>query len=114
LLRVKRFVDAEAVVVRVEEQMHNGNEEKTPSGRRSSKKAGKVATGSLGMFVCRSLDDTEFGVGPGALTHAERRELWERRSTLPGKVIKFKYQKVGVLVKPRLPTFLGFRDKGDM
>jgi DNA ligase-1 len=36
------------------------------------------------------------------------------RKKLLGKIVKYKYQEIGVLEKPRFPVFLGFRDKEDM
>ena len=54
LVKLKRFADAEAVIIGFEERMHNGNEAYTDElGRtkRSSAQAGKVGRGDLGAFV---------------------------------------------------------------
>jgi DNA ligase-1 len=48
------------------------------------------------------------------LTDAVRKELWEKRKTLPGKIVKFRYQKIGTMEAPRQPIFLGFRDGRDL
>lgn len=130
LLKIKRFEDAEAVVMGTYEAEHNGNTEKTASGKRSSKKAGKVKTGTLGGFVCVNIKckcancsrrlsalvncENKFQLGRGTLTHVQAQQLWQRRATLVGEIVKYKFQPVGVVDKPRLPIFLGFRNKGDM
>jgi DNA ligase-1 len=48
------------------------------------------------------------------LTDVLRAALWDKRKTLIGKIVKFRYQKIGTMVAPRQPIFLGFRDKADM
>lgn len=141
LVAVKRFVDAEAVVLSVYEQQENTNEKTVNElgrSKRSSHKAGKVGKGVLGGFtvmpasmylplserdkklfmanVTSGLRHPEaFNIGTGVgLTDAVRAELWAKRKNLPGKIVKFRYQKIGTMAAPRLPIFLGFRDKGDM
>lgn len=120
LLKLKRFVDAEAEILGVYEEMENTNEAKINElGRteRSTAKAGLKGKGTLGGFDVRAINgdfkDVEFGVGSG-LTAAQKEQFWKQRKTLPGKIIKFKYFPIGVKDKPRLPIFLGFRDKQDM
>ena len=116
LLKMKRFVDAEAVVVGFEERMHNGNEAVTNElGRtkRSSHQSGKSGRGDLGALVCQ-FDGVEFNIGTG-FTDSERAALWaERDSGLVGRLAKFKYVPVGVKEAPRHPVFLGWRDARDM
>jgi len=132
LIAVKRFVDAEAVILDTYEQEENTNaKELNELGkmRRSSHKAGKVGKGTLGGFTVRPLacaceaclrDRTghclrQFNIGTGmGLTDAVRAELWARRKSLTGKVIKLRYQKVGTMERPRIPIFLGFRDERDL
>jgi DNA ligase-1 len=131
LIAVKRFVDAEAVILDTYEQEENTNEQKVNElgkMKRSTHKAGKVGKGTLGGFTVCFLQaaqcsfnlgsvskEAQFNIGTGVgLTDAKRSELWKRRKTLPGKIVKFRYQKVGTIEKPRIPIFLGFRDKGDM
>jgi hypothetical protein len=72
LLKVKRFVDFEAEVIGVYEQMHNGNEATTNLlGRteRSSRADGKTGMGVLGGLQLRALNGpwagTEFRCGTG-------------------------------------------------
>ncbi len=122
LIAVKRFVDAEVVVLDTYEQETNTNAQKLNElGRlaRTSHKAGKVGKGTLGGFVV-SLEmepgrAVVFSVatGPG-LTQELRAELWARRRSLVGRLAKVRYQKVGTKDAPRIPTFLGLRDGRDL
>jgi DNA ligase-1 len=129
LIAIKRFVDAEAVILATYEQQENTNEKTTDAlghSKRSAHKAGKVGKDTLGGFTVRfveldgggsHMEGAEFNIGIGALgtlTDARRKELWAKRKTLPGKIVKFRYQKIGTTVAPRIPCFLGFRDKADM
>lgn len=120
LIKVKRFEDQEAVVMAVEEQMHNENEAKRDAfGRtkRSTAQDGKTAAGTLGCLVVRGkggdYDGVEFRVGTG-FTAALRDELWGKKDSLIGKLVKVKYFPTGVKDAPRFPTFLGFRDPRDV
>lgn len=125
LVAIKRFVDVEAIIVDTYEQKENTNEQKINELgqlKRSSHKAGKVGKDTLGGFTVRQLFDVHndpngpvFNIGTGrGLTAELRKELWRKRKSLVGKVIKFKYQKVGTKDAPREPIFLGFRDRRDM
>ena len=92
LLKMKRFLDAEAVVLGFEELMHNQNELQTDAlghAKRSSAKSGKVGSGALGTLLVRDpKTGVEFGIG-GGFTAAERLELWKIRETLCGKLVKY-------------------------
>lgn len=116
LLKLKRFVDAEAMVVGFEERMHNGNEAVTNElGRtsRSSHKANKTGRGDLGALVLQTADGIEFCCGTG-FTDAERADIWQNRDRYLGQFVKYKHFPVGVKDAPRHPVFLGWRDKIDM
>lgn len=122
LLKLKRFEDAEAIIVGYVELMHNENEatkDNTGRTKRSSAKAGKTAGGTLGAFVCTDPFDTSrtFEIGTMKINAAGRRQLWEQRDSLIGAAFKFKYQPEpgGTHVhKPRCPVGLGVRDPRDM
>ena len=114
--KLKRFEDAEAVIVGFEEEMHNGNEaEVNELGRtkRSTAKAGLTGKGTLGAFICRTPEGIEFKVGSG-FDEKDRRDFFRIKETLLGKLVKYKHFPIGVKDKPRHPIFLGFRDKMDM
>jgi DNA ligase-1 len=117
LLKVKRFVDAEAEIIGFTELMHNGNEAKTNAlghTERSSAKEGLVPMNTLGNLIVRHVDTgVEFEIGTG-FTAAQRADIWAKRETMLGQLAKFKSFPVGVKDKPRLPVFLGFRDLIDM
>ena len=117
LLKVKRFDDAEAIIIGYEEQMHNLNEAKKDAfGRteRSSHKENKIPAGVLGKFIVKDQETgIEFGIGTGY--DAEQREqYWSIKDSLIGKVVKYKSFKIGVKEAPRHPVFLGFRDMDDI
>lgn len=128
LMRIKRFIDAEAKVVSLEEAMENTNEAKTNElGRteRSTAKAGLVPKGMVGKLKCELLADLALGsvtlkagqlitVGPGQLTHPERIHYWNNQHELVGQIIKFKTFPQGVKDKPRMPLFLSLRSEEDM
>lgn len=115
LLKLKRFVDAEAVVIGFEERMHNGNEKVTNElGRsaRSSHQANKTGRGDLGAILVR-FGKVEFSIGTG-FTDDERGQIWVNRDKYVGRLAKFKYFPVGVKDAPRHPVFLGWRDPVDV
>jgi DNA ligase-1 len=115
LLKLKRFLDAEATVVGFEELMRNENEAKTNElglTKRSSSKGGKVPASTLGALILRRPDGVEFGVGAG-LTEELRARVWAERDRYLGAVVKYKSQKFGEKDAPRLPVFLGFRSPED-
>jgi DNA ligase 1 len=117
LLKLKRFEDSEAVVLGTKEQLANNNLQTVDNlGHkvRSSHKENLVPAGMLGTLLVKDIKtDVEFEVGTG-FTDEQRKLLWKERDTLPGKIVKYKYQKTGVKVKPRFPVFLGFRDVIDI
>lgn len=117
LLKLKRFQDAEAVIVSCEELMHNDNiAEKDNFGRtkRSTKKEGMVPAGILGKFVAKDVvSGLEFGCG-GGFTLKQRKDLWDIRDSLPGKIMTYKAQNAGTKDLPRFPVFKGLRDPDDL
>jgi DNA ligase-1 len=116
LLKLKRFVDAEATVIGFEERMHNGNVATTNElGRtkRSSHQAGKTGRGDLGALVLRTPEGIEFSCGTGFSDH-ERSEIWKVRDSFLGCFAKYKHFDIGAKTAPRHPVFLGWRDPKDM
>ena len=119
LLKIKEFVDDEAVIVGFEELMHNANEATTNAlglTERSTHKDNKVPIGVLGALIVQLRDDptVEFKIGTG-FDAAQRADYWTKRDQLLGQLAKFKYFAQGIKGKtPRFPLFLGFRDPDDM
>lgn len=117
LLKMKRFADAEAIVVGFEELLSNTNEaskDERGESKRSSKKEGMVKKETLGSFKVSSLDETMFfKIGTG-FSASQRQEFWNQKESLVGKIVKYKYFEIGIKDSPRFPVFLGFRDIDDM
>jgi len=114
LLKLKQFKDAEAVVIGIEEQLHNGNTAvKNALGQleRSSKKAGLVGKNTLGALKVRGINGTfkgvEFSIGTG-FDDEQRAAIWADRNLI-GKTVTYKYFPIGCLEAPRFPVFKGFR-----
>lgn len=116
LLKVKKFVDDEAVVIGFEEKQTNNNEAKVDNFgniKRSSAKDGLVGAGTLGTILVKDSHGHTFGVGSG-LNDEIRDTIWENQSKYLGKMLKFKHFPQGVKECPRHPVFIGFRDIDDM
>ena len=117
LLKLKRFVDNEAIILEVYEKMSNQNEaEKDAFGRtkRSTALSGQIPADTLGGFRVKDLKSgIEFGIGSG-FDDRLREEVWSHRENYIGKIVKYKSQKIGEKDAPRFPVFLGFRDSKDM
>jgi DNA ligase-1 len=133
MMKLKRFVDEEAEVVGVYEEMHNDNEAQTNElGRtfRSSHQENKVGKKTTGGFLLRRKDGVLFKCGTG-LTDKEAALWWKRRRATAYEVkletetlvywalkkkvvVKFKHFAHGAKDKPRHPVYLGARDEWDI
>lgn len=119
LLKIKFWQDAEGLILDYYEQETNLNEaQKDAFGRtkRSTAKAGKVGNGTLGGANVRwhnGKEEIEFGLAAGG-TNEEVAALWAIRDTLPGQLVTFKYNGVGVNGRPRFPVWKGLRSKIDV
>lgn len=115
LMKLKRFCDAEALVVGYEELEHNMNDQQRSLlglAKRSSHKANKVNGGVLGALVCALPGGVKFSIGSG-FTQEEREAFWAIRDKLKGKIVKYKHFPIGVKDRPRFPVYLGWRDPID-
>ncbi len=117
LLKLKRFKDSEAVILALEEKMHNTNKkEKDAFGhsKRSSHQDNMIPVNTLGTIVVKDIHSgKEFRIGSGFDDNL-RKEIWNNKNKYVGKLIKYKYQKVGMKDLPRFPVLIGFRDKNDL
>ena len=139
LLKIKRFADAEGTIVGTVEGMHNANEatiNEVGRTQRSTSKEGKIGIGRVGALVVKPL---EFGPPTNddwlyvrqnvhrmkaavqshpylfmMGTRAIASVLLVEAHTMHGRVVKYKFQPIGVKVKPRFPVSLGYRDADDM
>lgn len=116
LLKVKRFEDAEAILIDIEEKMHNTNAaEKDNFGRtkRSSSMVGLIGADTAGALVVKDSDGRQFSIGSG-LNDQQRQEIWDNKDQYIGKLVKYKYFSHGVKDLPRHPVFQGWRDPDDL
>ncbi len=117
MLKIKRYKDAEATILSVEELFSNTNEatrDELGKIKRSNAKVGMVPQDTLGALIVEDIKTkVQFSIGTG-FDEILRRELWKNRHKLRGKIVKYKYFAYGAVDKPRHPVFLGFRDERDM
>lgn len=117
LLKLKRFVDSEAEVLELLEQMENLNpktKDNLGHGVRSSHQVNMAPKSTLGALLVRDLKtNIEFKIGTG-FDDELRQEIWDNADTYLDKIVKYKSQACGAKEKPRFPVFLGFRDEKDM
>lgn len=116
LIKLKPFEDDEAEIIDFEEQHRNDNEATTNElghTRRSSHKENLTPLGTLGALVLRHKRFGDFNLGTG-FDAALRKEIWDNRKNYLGKLVKFRYQSIGMKDKPRIPSFLGFRHPEDL
>lgn len=116
IYKLKRFEDAEGVVVDfVERQINNNEQVRDERGyaKRSSHQANKQAAGTLGKFKVR-FNGEIINVGPGNLTHAQLQKIWDNQDYYLSRILKFKYFAHGVKDAPRHARALGWRDRIDL
>jgi DNA ligase-1 len=118
LLKVKRFVDSEAVVIGFEEKMHNANQATTNElgyTKRSSHQENLVPAGVLGALICKDLTTgIEFNIGTG-FDDVARKQIWDNRPNYLHQLVTYKhFANAGVKVAPRFPVFKAFRSALDL
>ena len=117
LLKLKRFLDSEAVILGFEELMNNNNvATKDAFGRseRSSHKANLSNAGTMGALIVEDVvTHQQFKIGTGFDANL-RAKIWQNQAEYLGTLAKYKYFPVGVKDAPRHPVFLGIRSEEDM
>lgn len=121
MLKLKRFVDSEAEIIGMDEEMENTNEAKTNVlglTERSSHKANLRGKGRMGAIHVRDLKTrVEFKIGTG-FTAADREAFWrlwqERTARSAPVIVKYKHFAIGGKDKPRFPTYQGLREGWDL
>lgn len=118
LLRIKRFVEEEAVVNSITEGRRNDNEATINAlGRteRSTHQENMVPNGMAGSLECT---DVKTGkpiiVSAGTAPHDLRKAWLENPSLIVLKTIKYKTFPKGVKDKPRFPTFQVIKMEADL
>lgn len=124
LLRIKRFVEEEAIVIKINEGEQNNNEAQINElGRqfRSSHQENKTANGQVGSLECIILKDSELfkagqqiTVSKGTMTEEEAIDYFRNPHKILNQTIKFKHFPKGVKDKPRFPIFQSIRVLEDM
>lgn len=129
LLRIKRFIEAEALVLSLEEGNANENVAQTNElGHtfRTSHQENKVPNGQLGSMQASVLEDVywEGGlllpagqiitVSPGNMDHVMRKHYLEHPDEIVRHVVKFKFFPKGIKDLPRFPTYVCHRSAEDM
>jgi len=119
MVKLKRFVDAEALVLKVNEEMRNDNEatkDRLGRTKRSKAQAGMVGKDRAGELEVEGLNGTfkgvYFVVPLGGAGDAGKAWWWAHRQE-PQRVITYRYFPKGVKDKPLLPTYVGVREGWD-
>lgn len=112
LLKLKRFLDDEAVIIGFEEKMTNTNTKEVDERgytKRSSKKEGLVPANTLGSLQV-DWNGVIFNIGSG-YNDEQRKEIWENKDKYLGKLVTFKYQELTSYGVPRFPVFKWVREE---
>lgn len=117
LLKLKRMQTDEARVVGMECMYTNQNEatlDERGYTKRSSQATGKVALDTLGKLNCVDIvTGIEFDIGTG-FTAQQRKEVWDNKDQIIGRICSYNHFPIGVKEKPRIPVWKGWRDEIDM
>lgn len=114
-VKVKFFEQDEFEVVGFTERMHNANQAKINElglQERSGHKDNLIPMNTLGSLILKYGEDS-FQMGTG-FTDEQRQEIWDNRDKYLGKLASVRYMSVGLKDKPRVPSFIGWRDKDDI
>ena len=114
-IKLKFFQQNEFEVIGFTERMHNANQAKINElglQERSSHKDNLIPMNTLGSLILKYGDD-RFQMGTG-FTDEQRQEIWDNRDKYLGKLASVRYMSVGLKERPRIPSFIGWRDKDDM
>jgi DNA ligase-1 len=120
LWALKPYEDGECVIEELHEMMENQNEATINSRgntQRSGHQANMVPKGTFGRAVCRDTSRWEktfnIGMGPG-LNDELRKYIWEHKDEFIGATLKYKFQAIGCVDRPRQPKWMGIRPAEDM
>ena len=114
-VKLKFFQQDEFEVIGFTERMHNANQAKINElglQERSSHKDNLIPMNTLGSLILKYGDDS-FQMGTG-FTDEQRQEIWDNRDKYLGKLTSVRYMSVGLKERPRIPSFIGWRDSEDM
>jgi len=119
LVKLCRNVTAEAEILGFEEQMENANRahwNSVGNMDRSSSRDRLIPKDTLGSMLVRDLESgLEFKIGTGqGLDDKLRKEIWDNMEKYTGRIISYRCKSHGKKIKPRSPTFRGFRSPIDL
>jgi DNA ligase-1 len=131
LLRIKDFMDSEAVVIGITEGESNGNAATIDARghtKRSSHKENMTPNGQVGSLQCMIINDImhpltgkllfsknlKFTLANGKMTVEEATDFFNNPSKIIGKIVKFQHMPHGVKEMPRIATFQCIRMPADM
>lgn len=117
LLKWKEFADSEAQIIGWKQGQTNKNiavKDALGHTKRSSAKSGKVLLEGLGSWLARDIySGVEFRCGVTG-DAKECAAQWDDRYNLLGKVMTYRFQKVGTVRKPRFSAMLRWRPLFDL
>ena len=114
-VKLKFFQQDEFEVLGFTERMHNANQAKINElglQERSSHKDNLIPMNTLGSLILK-YGDGSFQMGTG-FTDEQRQEIWDNRDKYLGKLASVRYMSVGLKERPRIPSFIGWRDNDDI
>ena len=118
IYKLKRFKDAEAVIVECIEGKENLNTLETDArgyAKRSTNKEFMIGNGRLGKFRVRDpKTGEEFLVAAGVLKIPEREYVLRHAEKFIGKTITYRYFDYGIKDERRFARFIAFRESWDM
>lgn len=118
LLRIKRFTEEEAIVLRIVEGQSNMNESvvnEVGRASRSTHAENMVPNAMVGSLICEDVKtEQEITVAAGSMPHSDRALYFQHPELIVGQVIKYKRFKHGTKDKPRFPTFQTIRASSDI
>ena len=113
MIKYKRTLDADAVVLGIEEQLMNCNPMTRDILGRAERKGGRALAlpkGTMGSLIVQdTATGVVFNIGSG-FSDTLRAAVWADPSSYVGRVVTYRYQSVGVKSKPRFPRFIAFRE----
>ena len=119
LLKLKRYEDAEAVIVGVAEKMHNDNvafTSETGHTKRSTHAENLTPAGTMGALTVLGINGqfsgTTFNIGTG-FDDVQRKFFWDNRDTVINATVTYKFFPPGSIDAPRHPVFKGLREGWD-
>lgn len=118
LLRIKRFVEEDAIVTGIVEGQSNNNEaviNELGRTERSTHQENMVPNGMVGALECIEVKTgLQILVSPGEMTHEERVMYFNNPELIVGKTISFRHLPTGRKTFPRFPTFKSIRGPADI